>query len=258
MIVTLGSVRGAPGVTSWSLLLAAAWPSMSAPERGVLEADPAGGVLGVRYGLGVDPGAVSLIAALRRSADAVPVADHARGVGDGVWVVPGPETGEQSRAIWSGNADTVAARFALDDRVWLVDAGRLDVSSPALPFAVASSLTVLLTGSASEDLVQVPSRVAGLHDRGATVGVLVVGKVPHPPAELAEFFGTGSVWCAGRCDDLVAVAGAVLTSGRARRTWLWRTAIDVADDVAARAHQPAMADVPPSALRRDGEVPSWS
>jgi hypothetical protein len=56
MIVTLGSVRGAPGVTSWSLLLAAAWPSMSAPERVVLEADPAGGVLGVRYGLGVDPG----------------------------------------------------------------------------------------------------------------------------------------------------------------------------------------------------------
>ena len=38
-------------------------------ERVVLEADLSGGVLGARYGLGVDPGVVSLIAALRRSDD---------------------------------------------------------------------------------------------------------------------------------------------------------------------------------------------
>ena len=67
MIVTVGSVRGSPGVTSWSLLLAAAWPAGPAVDRVVLEADPDGGVLGARYGLGVEPGAVSLIAALRRS-----------------------------------------------------------------------------------------------------------------------------------------------------------------------------------------------
>ena len=64
MIVTLASVRGSPGVTSWALLLAAAWPAAVDAERVVVEADLDGGVLGARYGLGVDPGVVSLIAAL--------------------------------------------------------------------------------------------------------------------------------------------------------------------------------------------------
>ena len=65
MIVVLGSVRGSPGVTSWSLLLATAWPVESGTERVVLEADAAGGVLGARYGWGVEPGLASLAAALR-------------------------------------------------------------------------------------------------------------------------------------------------------------------------------------------------
>jgi hypothetical protein len=67
VIVTVGSVRGSPGVTSWALLLAAAWPAEFDVERAVLEADVSGGVIGARYGLGVEPGAVSLTAALRRT-----------------------------------------------------------------------------------------------------------------------------------------------------------------------------------------------
>ena len=39
MIVVLSSVRGAPGVTSWCLLLAAAWPDDLGRERAVLEAE---------------------------------------------------------------------------------------------------------------------------------------------------------------------------------------------------------------------------
>ena len=48
--MSLCSVRGSPGVTSWSLLLAAAWPAEYVVERVVLEADCDGGVLGARYG----------------------------------------------------------------------------------------------------------------------------------------------------------------------------------------------------------------
>jgi MinD-like ATPase involved in chromosome partitioning or flagellar assembly len=99
MIVAFGSIRGAPGVTSWSLLVGAAWPRLSPVEPVVLEADPAGGVLGARYGLGVDPGVVSLIAGLRRS-DHVDIDAHSRLVDGGLFVVPGPESGEQARAVW--------------------------------------------------------------------------------------------------------------------------------------------------------------
>ncbi len=239
MIVTLGSIRGSPGVTSWALLLSAAWPGDD--ERVVLEADPAGGVLGARYGLGVNPGVVALISGLRRSTGPVEVADAARRVAGGVWVVPGPETAEQSRPLWASTAVEVAARVAVDGRVWLVDAGRLDDTNPATGFVGPSALAVLVCGPRPEDLVQVPARVAALQARGGRVGLLVSGPCPHPTAELADFAGTGLVWRAAGGDDLAAAAGAVLGGagrGRGRRSWAWRQALDVAAAVAVAAHTP--------------------
>ena len=125
MIITVSSVRGSPGVTSWSLLLAAAWPPEYGVDRVVLEADVDGDVLGARYGFGVDPGVVSLIAALRRTdTRQVDLAEHGRRAGDGVWVVPGPETSEQADRVWHGSAEAVAEYLAGDHRVWIVDVGR--------------------------------------------------------------------------------------------------------------------------------------
>jgi MinD-like ATPase involved in chromosome partitioning or flagellar assembly len=232
VIITFGSIRGAPGVTSWAALLAAAWPDAHQLGRVLLEADPAGGVLGSRYTFGVDPGAVSLIAALRRSSGEVDVAQHARATAAGVFVIPGPETGEQARAVWNGTCDVVANRLATDDRVWFVDAGRLETGSPVLPFCPASTLTMLLCGPALEDLVQVPARVEWLHARGARVGVMVVGQAAYSQPDLADFFGTGLVWSVRASEDLRQVTGAVL-AGRSvgRRMWAWRQASEIATEV---------------------------
>jgi hypothetical protein len=195
-------------------------------------------VLGARYGLGVDPGVVSLIAALRRT-DRIDVAAHGRQMTGGLCVVPGPESGEQARAVWHGSTDTVAARLAEDERVWLVDAGRLDAGSPVAAFGWLATLTVLVVGAAMEDLVQVPSRVAWLQSHGAHVGVLVVGAAGHEPTELGEFFGTGLVWSVRADHDLVPVVGAVLSGAlKARRSWAWRTALDLAATIATHTTIP--------------------
>jgi MinD-like ATPase involved in chromosome partitioning or flagellar assembly len=237
MIVAWASVRGSPGATSWALLAAAAWPAAVDPERAVVEADLDGGVLGARYGLGVDPGVVSLIAALRRSdGRSVPVEEHGRPVGPGLWLVPGPESGEQARSVWAETAAAVAERLAVDDRVWLVDAGRVYGRSVTVPLVQHARLTVLVCRSGPEDLVQVPARVATLAGYCESVGVLVVGKVPYTAAELGEFFGTTPVWRAGAADDIAGIAGAVLSPGRARRSWVWRTALDVAGAIASHVH----------------------
>lgn len=251
MIVTLASIHGSPGVTSWSLLLAAAWPGRDPHDRVVLEADPAGGVLGARYGLGVEPGAVSLIASLRRNNGEIPVAEHGRCVGEHVWLVPGPESGEQAGAVWAGTAEVVAPRLAADERVWLVDAGRLDAGSPTLPLAMAARMVVLVCRSGPENLVQVPSRMAALAAHTATVGVLVAGKVSYSVEELGEFFGSPVVWTVGNTDDLPGLAGAVLSPGRARRTWVWRRALEVAADVAARVDGTPDLTPAPTGDRRD-------
>jgi MinD-like ATPase involved in chromosome partitioning or flagellar assembly len=234
MIVSLSSVRGSPGVTSWSLLLAAAWPVDYAVERVVLEADCDGGVLGARYGFGVDPGAVSLIATLRRAdSRALVVSDHGRRVNDGVWVIPGPETGERAARVWSGSAATVAAAIATDDRAWFVDAGRADAASPVAPLLDLSAIVLLLTRSATEDLVQVPARVEFLRQRAPSVCVLVIGKPQHSLDDLAGFFGVERVWTTGADENLVRIAGEAMAGGRARRSWVWRSAISIAADIAA-------------------------
>lgn len=248
MIVTLSSVRGAPGVTSWCLLLAAAWPEDLGRERAVLEADVDGGVLGARYGLGVEPGVVSLIASLRHGGDAIAVADHGRMAASGLWLVPGPESAEQAGTVWSGTAGHVAARLADDDRVWLVDGGRLSQTKPTISLAEWSTLTLVVSRSASEDLLQVPRRVAWLQQHASTVGVLVVGKAPYDNSELVEFFGTASVWSVADSDDLTQMAGQALSPGRARRSLLWRSAVEVAADMASLA----VASVPAARVDRSG------
>ena len=245
MIVVVGSVRGAAGVTSWSLLLAAGWPSDLAPERVVVEADVAGGVLGVRYGLGVDPGVVSLAASLRGGAgEPVDVAVHGRRIADGVWVVPGPETAEQAASVWGHTADTFAQRLAVDERVWLFDAGRLTASGPLAAVVAHAALVVLLSWSRAEDLVSVPSRVAALASLGGRVALVMSGKSSYLPEQLAEFAGCRPVWCVDDRGDLIEMTAAVLAGGRARRSWLWRQTLEVAHDTARIAHQPDVTSSP--------------
>jgi hypothetical protein len=228
MIVTLSSVGGAPGVSSWCVLLAAAW-SVDTDARVVLEADVSGGVFGARYGLGVDPGVVSLIAGLRRSSDGgVDVAEHGRLLAPSVWLVPGPESAEQATKVWSGSTGTVAECAAADPGVWFVDCGRSPGRVGDIDFVRSGVLSIVVSRAESEHLVQVPSRVAELRKSCGRIAVLVIGKPGHRTDELGEFFGSDRTWVVGETSELVAITAAVLSGGRARRSWLWRSALDVA------------------------------
>ena len=249
MIVSLASLKGAPGVTSWTVLLAAAWPSAHARDRVVLEADPDGGVLGARYGLGIEPGVVSLMAAARRATTApVDVELHARLLGPGLWVVPGPDSGEQARSVWASGADTLAADLAADERLWLVDAGRLDLAGPNSTLIERCSVCVLVVSGRPEDLVRLPAVVGALDGRGVDTAVLVCGPMEYKVADVVGFAGTPHVWHVARTDDLVAVAAGAPAGGRARRTWLWRSAIEVAARL-ADAMADSTAVVPPVRMR---------
>ena len=247
VIVSLSSVRGSPGVTSWSLLLAAAWPGSSFLERVVLEADADGGVMAARYGLGVDPGVAALVAAVRRhpaGAAGFELDELARPVAERVWVIPAPESAERSTPVWGSSTDEVAAAAARDDRVWLVDCGRLSRHSSAMAFARRAEVAVVVSGPRQDDLVSVPARLAALQRAGAaSVAVLLVGDPDYGLGELRSFFGTGLVWAVRPARDLAAMVNLALTSRRARRTWVWRQAVEVASEIADRLNGPSMAAV---------------
>ena len=235
MIVTVSSVGGAPGVTSWALLLAAAWPTESQVERAVLEADMDGGVLGARFEVGVVPGAAVLVSAARRAGSGrLDLSLCGRRIADDVWLVPGPESAEQARALWSSQAAASSVGDVLgdDDRTWIVDTGRAGPSSVLVALFERSTMSLVFTRPEHESLVQVPARVAGLKAAAGSVGVVVVGKPAFGAGELRGFFGSHKLWIVEADRDVVGVSRQVWSQRRARRSMLWRSVVSVAADIA--------------------------
>jgi len=240
VICALCAVRGAPGVSAWSVLLPAAWPAASGLGRVVLEADLDGGVAGARYGVGVEPGAPTLVADLRHVGDpSIPLETAGRILGDGAWLIPGPESAEAARRLWTADraATSVASSLAADrERVWVCDLGRLTPASPTAPFLAAAAVTLVFCRDQPADLVQVPSRVALLQEFAAgEVAVVVVGSPSYERSELSEFFGCRRVWIVPRDDDIVELSRQVWTNRKARRSGTWRAAVELASGLATPA-----------------------
>ncbi len=231
-LLALAAAKASPGVTTTTVAVAAAWPA----ERQVLvvEADPGGGDLAAWFGLGVEPGLVSLAAARRAAASSVQ--GHAQPLPGGLPVLPGPPGAEQAAAtLGLLPAELLAGLDGLDGTDVLADLGRLDPGSAALPLARAARLLVLVARPTLAELQHLAHRVAALREVSRALGVVLVGDGPYPPAEVAralavEVLGT-----------LPADRhGARLLGGTAagmpglRRTRLLRAARTLADDLPGR------------------------
>ena len=97
-LIVMGSVKASPGVTTAALALCVAWPTRRWAV--MIEADPAGGDLVARFGLGETPDVLSLAAASRHDRDAEALFDLFSGSGDDL--VVGVSTG---RPVWTVVAD---------------------------------------------------------------------------------------------------------------------------------------------------------
>ena len=75
------------------------------------------------------------------------------------YVVPAPPSAEQTHSVLVHAGSTLAGVVAgdPDDSVWIVDAGRLSVHSPAMPFAREADHVVVVTGGSFPALQLVPS-----------------------------------------------------------------------------------------------------
>lgn len=167
-LVTVASLRGAPGVTTTALLLAAA-TRIDGADALVVEADLDGGVLAVRYGLGREPGLTTLAAVT--ADDPGLWRQHAQSAG-GVAVLVGPDVASASVALWRGAGDRITQRLVRSDGLAIVDAGRLRVQ---LPVVAASDLVVILVRPVAEHLLalhhHLPALQAATRGRVAAVAV---------------------------------------------------------------------------------------
>lgn len=222
-VVSLASVRGAPGVTTAAILLASTFT-----DGLVVEADLDGGVLAVRYGLGREPG-LTTFAAGGPDADGGWRA-HAQDAG-GVPVLVGPDAPGASTSMWRTAGERITHKLVAADGVAVVDAGRL--RSP-VPIVAASDLLAVLVNPVADQLVAlthlvptlrqaVRGRVAvvlvgdgpyGVGDVERSVGVPVVGQLPNDPdaAEALRVGGSRSRLARSQLARAVGALGGELSS----------------------------------------------
>jgi hypothetical protein len=216
MLVAVLSVKGSPGVTTFSVALAARWPM---PARTLLvEADPSGGDVAMRFSLNSTPGLVSLAAAARRSNDPAVVWQHAQALPGGLPVVAAPPDADRARAALSALAEPALAdsgarvgvlRAAANgpDMVVIVDCGRIDAGSPAMPVVRSADAMILLTGAHADDLAHLARRLPAIGrwtphpvmllvgggysvaDVARELGVAPLGRVPDDPRGAAVLCG---------------------------------------------------------------------
>jgi hypothetical protein len=183
--IALASVKGAPGVTTAVLALAATWPA----TRGVVvaELDPDGGVIAARRELRLEPGLVTLAAALRRGGDSLD--DHTQAVGARIRAIVTPPSAEQTRAALAVAGDRLWRAFDTSPDDLLVDCGRLTATSPVLALARRAAATLLLARPRLEDVALLRERLPTLRREGVEPGVVLVGDGPYAPDEVAAAVG---------------------------------------------------------------------
>ena len=114
--VALCSARGAPGVTTTALLVASHLDSV------MVEADLSGGVVAVRYGLGREPGLVTLAAANPHEPGGW--LDHAQNAG-GIPVLVGPDAAETAESLWRTAGERIMGVLGRSNGTVVIDVGRI-------------------------------------------------------------------------------------------------------------------------------------
>lgn len=190
MLVGLVSAKGAPGVTTAALALAAV-----APDGLLIEFDPSGGSVESWTGAGGEPGLVRVASGLRRSPGPEVVLEHAVDVPIGVRSVLAPTAGPyaESTVTMARERLPLAVR-ALSDVTVFIDAGRWCRSQQTASRTNACDVVAVVCPPTVEgvEAARWLTEPLQMETRGHVVS-LAVGDRPYPADEVAEAIGIPSV-----------------------------------------------------------------
>jgi MinD-like ATPase involved in chromosome partitioning or flagellar assembly len=248
-VIAFASAKSSPGVTTTIAALAATWPADR--DLHIVEVDPAGGDLVVRFEMAPEPGLVTLAATGRRDLGPETYLGHTQALPSDVGadgparrILVAPVAADQASAALGalrGGLPKVLAQIEADV---LVDCGRLDPYSPAFEFATQADLLVVVTRPILSEIHHLAARLPSV--RARAVSLLVVGDSPYGVTDVAsvvEATPLGTI----PDDDRAARA---LTLGHPhalrvlRRSRLLRDARSVAEGLAAWLGPPHAATRP--------------
>jgi hypothetical protein len=214
-LITVASVKGSPGTTTWALALAARWPQPG-PAPVVVELDPAGGDVGSRWHIHDDPGLSGLVLGARHQ----PLGDGGEylqrlPVGVDVVVAPPGDAAAASIAEFAARGPAVVRELAASRPV-LADLGRLDPHAPVLSYLDKADELQLVARPAADQLRHLRARLPMLVGVCPLVRLVLVGDGPYRPDEIATYL------------DLPVAAvvpwdptGAAILAGRKRQAIGW-------------------------------------
>jgi hypothetical protein len=248
-LIVIAADKGAPGVTTTALALAAVWP------RPVLlaECDPSGGDLVYRFpaahGGSLDPrrGLVTLAVAARRGLQPGQLWEHTQKMAGGLDVLTGVVNAEQGAGLGTLWGPLGGLFTAMSGGDVIADCGRLGADGPQYDLVAQAAVVLLVTRPNAGDVIRLRDRAAAVSAaastrgrRGFTSAVAVIAdqrNLRATAAEVSQALAQGDVpagLVGGIADD---PKGAELLGGawggRLDKTLLIRTARETAQRLAA-------------------------
>lgn len=221
-VLAVTSSRTSPGATTLATGLAISL-SHVAPRSLLIEADPSGGVLALRFDLAPAPSLASFGSDIRNDFDESLVWSNAQDL-RGVHCIPSPVDPELSRAWIERIGSTLVDELPRLGAPTILDLGYVGDGAASLELARAADLTLVVTRPETAEIQALLYQVRRLRSVGAEVAIVCVGSQPHDPAEIAAI--ADAPLAAVLPDDRTvasALSGAKFNKGSFRRSLLWRT-----------------------------------
>ena len=272
-LIVIAADKGAPGVTTTALALAAVWP------RPVLlaECDPSGGDLVYRFpaadGSALDPrrGLLTLAVAARRGLQPRQLWEHTQKLSGGLDVLTGVINAEQGAsfgALWGTLGDLFAALPGGDV---IADCGRLGADGPPYDLLPRASAVLLVTRPSPGDVIRLRDRAAAVTAaatargrRGLAPAVVVIAEqrtLRATAAEVSHALAQGNapatVLGGIAADDKGAELMLGQWGGKLDKTMLIRTARETAQQLAASLASAGDDTGPPTAPPSQQQAPPY-
>jgi hypothetical protein len=194
----------------------------------LVEADPDGGVVAARSGLGIKPGLIELCGRARVALADDDVWAFAQELPNGVPVLVGHPAAEPCHAALRAAGARLADYLAdLPQYDVIVDVGRLRPGSPAAPLVGRADTLLVVVRPTVEEVGAVRHRAVALRDAGAAL--VLIGDRPYPAGEVAAAVDLPVI---GVIASDPRSAPALVNGGRAAaRTPLMRSASALAEQL---------------------------
>ena len=133
-----------------------------------VEADPFGGVLALRYQLSLEPGLVTLAAAIRGGITSDEIWKHAQELPGGLATIVGPDRPDQVTSVLAATGHKLGEwLFDLEDTDVIVDVGRIASESPLVELLACADIVVMVARPTAEQLQPAAQRLVSLDRKSA-------------------------------------------------------------------------------------------